>query len=176
MRDEVSYTIRLDPGVQSSEETLTTHRGSCRDSAWLLVELLRQLGLAARFVSGYLIQLAPDAVPLDGPAGPTKPTSAICTPGPRSICPGRAGSGSTPPRGSLAGEGHLPLACTPDFQSAAPISGSVEPCEVEFNHRMSVVRIHEEPRVTKPYRDEQWQAIDQLGQHIDQTWRTRSSA
>src|SRR4029450_13638631 len=67
-----------------------------------------------------------------------------------------------------AGEGHIPLAATPEPQSAAPVSGLVSECEVEFVHEMSVTRIHEDPRVTKPYTDEQWYRLCKLGDQIDQ--------
>jgi uncharacterized protein (DUF2126 family)/transglutaminase-like putative cysteine protease len=166
VQQEIGYTIRLDPGVQSSEETLTSRRGSCRDSAWLLVEILRQLGLAARFVSGYLIQLAPDTQPLEGPPGPSQDFCDLHA-WTEVYLPGAGWVGLDPTSGLLAGEGHLPLACTPGFQSAAPISGGVEPCQDKFEHRMSVERVHEDPRVTKPYREQQWQQINQLGQRID---------
>ena len=67
----------------------------------------------------------------------------------------------------FAGEGHLPLACTPEPGSASPVTGNVDECKVEFSHEMSVTRIWEAPRVTKPYAEEQWQAIDRLGQAVD---------
>jgi uncharacterized protein (DUF2126 family)/transglutaminase-like putative cysteine protease len=163
---DVAYLIRMEPGVQTPEVTLGNGSGSCRDSAWLLVQLLRHLGLAARFVSGYLIQLTPDMKSLDGPSGPTADFTdlhAWC----EVYLPGGGWIGLDPTSGLLAGEGHIPLACTPEPGSAAPIEGLVGKSEVEFRHEMKIERIFESPRVTKPYTDRQWRDIENLGHAID---------
>jgi len=162
----VKYTIRLEPGVQTPEQTLTLASGSCRDSSWLLVNTLRHAGLAARFVSGYLIQLKPDVKSLDGPSGTEKDFTdlhAWC----EVYLPGAGWIGLDPTSGLLAGEGHIPLACSPDPSGAAPISGAVDDAEVEFGFEMDVTRVYESPRVTKPYTDEQWTQIADLGHLID---------
>ncbi|MGO9264189.1 MAG: DUF2126 domain-containing protein [Candidatus Binataceae bacterium] len=162
----VRYVIRLEPGIQSCEETLALGSGSCRDSAWLLVEILRNLGFAARFVSGYLIQLKPDVKALDGPVGTDRDFADLHA-WAEVYLPGAGWIGLDPTSGLFTGEGHLPLASTPDAASAAPVTGAIGPCEVEFGHEMSVTRIHEDPRVTLPYSDEQWARIDALGVAID---------
>jgi uncharacterized protein (DUF2126 family)/transglutaminase-like putative cysteine protease len=168
VRHEVNYVVRLEPGIQEVEDTLTKKSGSCRDSAWLLVQLCRQLGLAARFVSGYLIQLTADVKPVgDAPCGPEADFTDLHA-WTEVYLPGAGWVGLDATSGLLAGEGHIPLAATADPVSAAPISGEVEECETTFDFHMKVERVFEPPRVTLPYREAQWREMDALGRRIDE--------
>lgn len=167
MSKAVDYVIRMEPGVQAPEETLTLGSGSCRDSGWLLVNVLRHLGFAARFVSGYLIQLTADQKPVDGPAGPAADFTdlhAWC----ECYVPGAGWIGLDPTSGLLAAEGHIPLACTPQPATAGPIEGAVEKVETKFDFSMDVQRVVDRPRVTKPYTEEQWASIVSLGDRVDE--------
>jgi uncharacterized protein (DUF2126 family) len=162
----IGYVIRLDPGIQSCEETLGKRSGSCRDSSWLLVQVMRHLGLAARFVSGYLIQLVPDQKAIEGPSGATTDFTDLHA-WVEVYLPGAGWIGFDPTSGLLAGEGHIPLACTPEASSAAPITGLMDPAGVTFEYEMTVRRINETPRVTKPYTDDQWRRIQSLARRVD---------
>jgi uncharacterized protein (DUF2126 family) len=166
INQELQYRIRLEPGVQTCKQTLDAASGSCRDFAWLLVMVLRHLGLAARFTSGYLIQLKADEKALDGPSGTEQDFTDLHA-WTEVYIPGAGWIGLDSTSGLFAGEGHIPLACTPDPQSAAPISGFAEPCETKFEFENTVTRIHEKPRVTKPYSDELWEHIISVGDQID---------
>ncbi len=165
---DIGYTVRMEPGIQGCEESLTKRTGSCRDSAWLLVQVLRHLGLAARFCSGYLVQLTADEKSLDGPSGPIKDFTDLHA-WAEVYAPGAGWIGLDPTSGLFAGEGHIPLACTPDPVSAAAVTGSYlgEAVDSEFYFHNEVRRVREDPRVTKPYSEQQWRAIDTLGAQVD---------
>src|ERR1019366_744831 len=170
VRNEIEYVTRLDPGVQTCEQTLEKRTGSCRDSAWLLIQILRHLGIAVRFVSGYLIQLAPDESSPEGPSeGPSRPQSdsADFHAWAEVYLPGAGWIGMDSTSGLFAGEGHIPLVCTPSASNAAPIGGTVEPANVKFSYSMSVRRVNETARLSKPFSEADWTQVEEVARRVD---------
>lgn len=166
VRDRIRYVTRLEHGVQTCEETLEGLAGSCRDSAWLLVQVFRSFGLAARFVSGYLIQLASEKDEL-GEASKPRADSADLHAWVELFLPGAGWIGIDPTSGLFAAEGHIPLVCTPSPAQAAPITGTMEPAKVDFSYSFAVRRVNEPPSFTRPFTDEEWQRVRAVAFAVD---------
>ncbi|MBT5700470.1 MAG: transglutaminase family protein [Gammaproteobacteria bacterium] len=140
IQQHVDYERRMEEGIQSCEQTLTLKRGSCRDSAWLLVRVLRHLGLAARFVSGYLVQLSSADKSLDRSYQPDRDFTDLHA-WAEVFLPGAGWIGLDQTSGLFVGEGHLPLACTPAPTSAAAITGATGICKTTLTFSNTVERI-----------------------------------
>lgn len=166
---DVGYSVRMETGVQSPDETLTRRIGSCRDSAWLLVTALRHLGVAARFVSGYLVQLAPDRLNPDEPTVDGAPDDVTDLHAwAEAYVPGAGWIGLDATSALFAGEGHIPLSATPHPSSSAPISGAVDPVDVTLEFSNTVRRLSLDSSVARPYSAAQRERLDLLGHAVDE--------
>jgi transglutaminase-like putative cysteine protease len=131
VQQDTRYQVRLEAGVQTPLQTLQWGSGSCRDSGWLLVQLLRLSGLAARFVSGYLLDVDPTA---PHPALDNSQLHAWA----EVYLPGAGWIGLDATSGLLTGMGHIPLACALEPADAAPVEGATDLAQVQFSHRIDL--------------------------------------
>jgi transglutaminase-like putative cysteine protease len=170
VRERVAYVIRNEPGVWTPEETLANGRGSCRDSAVLLVALMRARGIASRFVSGYLVQLADEGMIPDEPRGVARDVVDLHA-WAEVYLPGAGWIGFDGTSGLLCGEGHIPLASTASPAQAAPLDGTSEVAASEVLFETSIRRLGHEARPTTPYTDEVWSAVVDAGDRADAVLR-----
>lgn len=162
----IRYVIREEAGIWTPEQTLAEGRGSCRDSAVLLIAALRSRGLAARFVSGYLVQLTDEGMIPDAPRGVGRDVVDLHA-WAEVYLPGAGWIGLDATSGLLCGEGHIPLACTACPALAAPVDGTSDVAASEVSFSMTVGRLGHEPRPTRPYEEEVWEELLEAGARAD---------
>lgn len=132
VHQHLNYTVRLEPGVYSPKETIEKGGGSCRDYSWLLVNMYRMHGIAARFVSGYLIDLNFEVDNKD---------QLSLHAWVEVYLPGAGWLGLDPTSGLLVTAYYIPLCAVPHYKDAAAISGNTEVCEVSMSYLSSVSRL-----------------------------------
>ena len=133
--DATRYVMRFEPGIQSCERTLELGSGSCRDSGWLLAQALRRFGIATRFVSGYLVQLAREG----RDEGDSVALHAWCD----AYVPGAGWIGLDATSGLLAAQYHIPLAVAATPGPTAPVQGYADASESRLTYEMHVRRCGE---------------------------------
>ncbi|HQR30684.1 MAG TPA: transglutaminase family protein, partial [Anaeromyxobacteraceae bacterium] len=166
VNERIRYVIREEAGIWTPEETLRQGRGSCRDSAQLLVAALRSRGLAARFVSGYLVQLTDEGMIPDEPRGIGRDVVDLHA-WAEVFLPGAGWIGLDATSGLLCGEGHIPLACVARPALGAPVIGTSDVGAESFGFEMRVGRLGHEARPTTPYPEETWAALLEASDRAD---------
>ncbi len=154
----IRYVVRSEAGVWTPEQTLQEGRGSCRDSAMLLVALLRSRGMAARFVSGYLIQLTDEGMLPDQPRGVSHDVVDLHA-WAEVFLPGAGWIGLDATSGLLCGEGHVPLACASSPALASPVEGTSDTRASDVTFELSVTRLGHEVRPSSPFPEPVYRAV-----------------